>query len=70
ISQHINEIGWIEDMIVDCFRLFFRRNVSHYNRPDLPVCFVGSIAFYYKKQLEKAATLEGYSIGKVLKAPL
>lgn len=70
IAQHIKDNAWIEDMVVECFRLFFRRNVSHYNRPDLPVSFVGSIAFYYKNQLEKAAILEGYSIGKIMKAPL
>lgn len=70
IAQHIKDNAWIEDMVVECFRLFFRRNVSHYNRPDLPVSFVGSIAFYYKNQLEKAARLEGYTIGKIMKAPL
>lgn len=70
IVRHIKNNAWIEDMVVECFRLFFRRNVSHYNRPDLPVSFVGSIAFYYKNQLEKAAKLEGYSIGKIMKAPL
>lgn len=70
IAQHIKDNAWIEDMVVECFRLFFRRNVSHYNRPDLPVSFVGSIAFYYKNQLEKAAKQEGYTIGKIMKAPL
>ena len=70
IHKHIEENSWIETMIIDCFRLFFQRNVSHYGRPDLPVNFVGSIAFYYREQLEKAARLENFAIGKVMKAPL
>ena len=70
IGAHIAEEQWIEDMVVDCFRDFFRKNVRHYNRKDLSVSFVGSVAYYYKAQLEKAAEIEGFVIGKVLKSPL
>lgn len=70
VSVHIAEESWIEELVVDCFREFFRKNVKHYNRKDLSVCFVGSIAFYFKTQLEKAAEQEGYLLGKILKNPL
>lgn len=70
VSKHISEQEWIASMVVDCFRLFFMRNVSHYNRPDLPVNFVGSIAFYFEKQLRQAAEAEGYKVGKIMKSPL
>ena len=70
IGAHIADEQWLEDMVVDCFRDFFRKNVRHYNRKDLSVSFVGSVAYYYKVQLEKAAKMEGYVIGKVLKQPL
>ena len=70
IGAHIVEEQWIEDMVVDCFRDFFRKNVRHYNRKDLSVCFVGSVAYYYKAQLQKAAELEDYTIGKILRSPL
>lgn len=69
INRHIGE-QWIEEMVTDCFRLFFQRNVRHYNRPDLPCSFVGSIAFHFEEQLRKAAKKEGVLINKILKEPL
>lgn len=70
IGAHLAEEQWIEDMVVGCFRDFFRKNVRHYNRKDLSVSFVGSVAYYYKAQLQKAAEIEGYTIGKILRSPL
>ena len=70
IGSHIAEEEWLEDMVVDCFRDFFKKNVRHYNRKDLSVSFVGSVAYYYKAQLMKAAELEGYKVGKILRQPL
>lgn len=69
IANHINE-AWIAQLVTDCFRLFFRRNVAHYNRPDLPVNFVGSVAFHFQQQLREAAEKEGLIIGSIKKAPL
>ena len=66
VSSH----EWVHEMIVDCFLLFFRHNVSHYNRPDLPCSFVGSIAFYFEEELRQAAKKEGSFIGKIMKEPL
>ena len=70
IGSHIAEEEWLEDMVVDCFRDFFKKNVRHYNRKDLSVSFVGSVAYYYMAQLMKAAELEGYKVGKILRQPL
>lgn len=70
ISKHISKESWIEDMVTECFRDFFRKNIIHYNRPDLEVNFVGSIAFYYSEQLKKAANLEGFKIGSIMRKPL
>ena len=70
IGSHIAKEQWLEDMVISCFRDFFRKNVRHYDRKDLSVSFVGSVAYYYKAQLQKAAELEGYKIGKILKSPL
>lgn len=69
INKNLSE-SWIEEMVVDCFRSFFRRNVLHYNRPDLPCSFVGSIAFYFEKQLRHAAMLERFKIGSIQKEPI
>lgn len=70
INKHIDEEWWIEEMVVRCFRDFFKKNISHYERPDLLVNFVGSIAFYYQKELKKAANLEGFKIGRIVKSPI
>ncbi len=69
IKKHINET-WIDTMVTDCFRLFFRQNIRHYNRPDLPCSFVGSIAYYFESQLREAAKKEGSLIGLIMKEPL
>lgn len=69
IRAHLDDKG-VENLVVDNFRLFFRRNVSLYRRPDLPVSAVGSIAFYYEEQLRQAARLEGYEVVKVIKQPM
>ena len=61
---------WVSGMVIDAFRLFFRRNVAHYHRPDLACSFVGSIAFHFESQLRIAAYNEGYKVGKILKEPL
>ncbi len=70
IGAHISDTPWLSDMVTSCFRDFFRKNVSHYRRHDLPVSFVGSIAYYYQSQLAQAASLEGYRIGRIMKTPL
>lgn len=70
IGRHIGDQPWLEDMITECFRNFFRKNIRHYDRADLPVNFVGSIAYNYRQQLKAAADMEGFILGKVIKAPL
>ncbi len=69
IKRHVKE-PWIEEMVIECFRLFFRRNIYHYGVKELPCSFVGSIAYYFEKELRAAATLEGYKVGKIIKEPL
>jgi N-acetylglucosamine kinase-like BadF-type ATPase len=60
----------LRQMVIDNFRQFFRSNIDPYNRKDLPVHFVASMAFHYRSQLEEAARLEGYTIGQTLQSPM
>ena len=69
ISNHLHE-PTVRQIVVDNFRDFFRRNLVQYGRNDLPVGFVGSVAFYYEAQLKEAATTEGYTVGRILKSPI
>lgn len=61
----------IEAIVVEQFCRFFIRNISNYeNYQDYDVNFVGSIAHYYRPQLEKAAVITGCRIGKIVGAPI
>ncbi len=68
VHKHLSE-PWIEDMVINCFQLFFSHNIKHYDA-SLPVGFVGSVAFYFEEQLRKAAKKEGSVITKIMKEPL
>lgn len=67
-QRHL-DIEEIREFIVDCFLEFFKRNIDVYSRKS-EIGFVGSIACVYKSELEAAAELRGYKVGKILKAPL
>lgn len=69
VHSHLH-IGEVRTLVVDCFRLFFSRNVAPYRRQDLPVGFVGSIAKHYADVLSEAARAEGFTMGKVLGSPI
>ena len=60
----------VEQLLIDEFCRFFKRNVNNYNRPDLSVSFVGSVAYYFKEELKKAASLCGFNVGSIKKSPL
>ena len=69
LSAHRTEPS-IHTLLVDEFCRFFRRNVDYYDRKDLSVNLVGSIAFHFRAEVEEAARLCGYIVGRTLKAPM
>jgi hypothetical protein len=69
IEQHLGS-PLLRQLVIDNFRNFFRNNVKPYNRTDLPVGVVGSMAFHYRGQLEEAARLEGFKLGQIMKSPM
>ena len=69
IMEHIGN-PYIKQLVIDNFRDFFRKNIVPYNRPDLPVHFVGSMAHHYQEQLEEAAHAEGFTVGNILQSPI
>ncbi|MCR4604079.1 MAG: ATPase [Prevotella sp.] len=60
----------IHALVVDNFRDFISHNILPYQRPDLPLNAVGSIAWYYHDQLDEAAQAAGYKLGCVVQSPL
>lgn len=69
ISEHIDN-PLLRNLVVQNFRQFFRNNIVPYQRPELPVHFVGSMAHHYKDLLDEAAKAEGFQLGTVMKSPM
>lgn len=60
----------VRNFIIQEFVRFLRRNIRQYNCSHLPICFVGSIAWWFKDELKQAVESEGYQLGVVLQKPL
>lgn len=69
LGRHREEAE-VHSFLVEEFRRFLRRNVAHYRRPDLPVSFVGGIAWSYSQELREALEQEGMVAGTILKRPI
>ena len=69
IHRHLDEPD-VRQMTVDSLAEFFTFNIVPYRRPDLPVSFVGSIAFFFQSELREAAEREGFALGTVLRSPI
>ena len=60
----------VEQLVVANFRNFITCNLAPYHRTDLLINAVGSVAFFFRAQLEQAAAMEGYQLGTILRSPL
>ena len=69
ISEHLDH-PLLRDLVVHNFRQFFRVNIVPYQHRDLPVHFVGSMAYHYRDLLAVAAADEGFTLGQVTKSPM
>lgn len=66
-----NNDSYIKEIIKECFRDFFKAQVSRYtNAKQLPVNSVGSIGYYYRELLEEVAKEAGYTIGSIIQSPM
>ena len=69
ISNHREDKG-VHEVLVNNFVDFLNYHIAPYNRRDLPVSFIGSIAWHYQEELQEAAQLTGFTIGTILKSPI
>ena len=60
----------IHDFLLHHFGLFLRRNVLQYHREDLPVHFVGGVAWQFQNEIRQALADEGLVAGHFLKTPI
>lgn len=69
ISRHLGDPG-IHRVVVQNFVDFLQVHIRPYGRFDLPISFVGSIAFHYQNELGEAIRQLGFQPGVILKTPL
>lgn len=70
LQQHI-DCPEIREMVVDSFKSFLKRNVMQYEGYDkYSIHFIGSIAYFHRKELELAGKDLNIEIGKVERSPM
>ena len=69
IHHHLSD-PTVRAVVIRNFEDFLRHHVRPYDRQDLPVSFVGSIAWHYQSELREASSSLGFSLGSVLQSPL
>ena len=69
IRRHL-DCGELRALVVENFRDFFRKNLVAYQRPDLAVSAVGSVAYFFEAEFREAARCEGYAVGTVVQSPM
>ena len=69
IHNHLDKPE-LSDLVRQNFVDFIHIHILPYGRKDLPLSFVGSIAWHFRQQLAEAADAEGLSLGSILKSPI
>jgi N-acetylglucosamine kinase-like BadF-type ATPase len=73
-SRFINnnrDLPYIQNLLTEAFRAFYKYQVCCYARhKDVPVHFVGSVAYHYKDILTEVGLEFGIKTGKFIKAPI
>ena len=69
IHSHLDDEA-VRQIVIGNFDDFFQKNIVPYNRRDLPVSFVGSIAWHYQSELQESAARQGFTLGTILQSPI
>lgn len=65
------EDDYIHNMIVNSFTLFFNRNIKQFDSwKNMEVGFVGSIAYYFEKELKEAAQKCEITVSEIYQNPI
>ena len=69
-GKHIDH-PFIKDLVKDCFKDFIQAFVLRFKDcREMPVSFVGSVAFYFQTLLYECLSDEGLTMGKVMRSPM
>lgn len=69
IARH-REHALVHDMLIESFQQFLVRNVRAYGHPEMPVNFVGGVAYVFRDELSQAVLSEGMTLGQILQSPI
>ncbi|MBS1647200.1 MAG: hypothetical protein JST67_07660 [Bacteroidetes bacterium] len=70
VSEHIEHV-FMQQLVKKCFRDFLNYQVEQYSmHKKLLIHFVGSVAFYFQKQMEEVLQEKNLNIGTVLQSPM
>jgi len=68
--EPVKEHHFVKNLIQDGFELFFDRIVNRVKQQkENTIGFTGSVAHYFKKELERAASAKGYHVYKIVQHP-
>ena len=70
IARHLDDEEELDTLVHDNFADFLAVHIYPYGRPDLPVSFIGSVAWYFQPQLREAASQLHLQVGSVVRSPL
>lgn len=69
LSENI-QIPEIRQLVEECFRAFFERNLQLYNITHAEVYFTGSIAWHFKEILQRLSKQYGFIIKNITRRPI
>ncbi|MBO4370432.1 MAG: ATPase [Paludibacteraceae bacterium] len=69
LSEHIEDTYTVH-LINNAFDSFIRRNITPYGHKELPLHFVGSVAYVFRLYLQDAVARAGYRMGKIVRTPM
>ena len=70
ISENMQD-PTIHALVLNAFKAFLKRNVMQYEKCNqVPVHFVGSVAFYFNNILQEAMQEMGITMGNISQSPM
>jgi glucosamine kinase len=69
IHRHIDDVQ-LRGIVIENFRSFFRVNVLPYGYGNYQVGAIGSVAYYYQKELVEAGRTEGFDVVCIQRSPM
>lgn len=70
IGKYKDKYPELSNLVKANFKDFIKKNIEAYNRKNLPLGFVGSIAWYFRNELKAATEESDYRLGKIMRSPI